>query len=682
MCGRQRASGATKMPAEGTAPKVTSKTGRTKKRYDKLANDSIDDWGQTIPAIVDDWDLPLSSSRDADGQKPPPSMKPTCKSKKVNGKVNGDGDWDLEEAKPIASHESTRNKAKRQGQNGNHGNNGRRVSATQDSDEHTQPPLMEDDDIIDPEELEDYREQIPPNRGRRIAMVTVLILSLAALARSLALTIDGASDGVANRVEVVLGGRSTSNAETSSTGMAAQYPFFPTPSPPPATYPPPPCSPSPLPPPSPPPPSAPPSAPPPVGPFDFWQMVEGVNCFWGGHGADEVDEVGANVPDVSTLVDCLRSCVRAPRFSCDGVLWHDLTKRCFRKRNIAVDRCVYDDQYVLYYRTDPYPPSPSSPPAPPPPPPPPSAPPMPAKPPQPPGFPPGEPPYPPPPPSKWLNSATCVNFWQTPSHRFHQLFGVKGWVARSQGQPGCWDSGSRVGKTAYPYSGGFEDFWRNVQSGGSCSRNWYTGNWGDLGKIDGGPDKPYVTPHFTKDKAPALLGFDENIDLYCEQHSGDAAEFDHAKRCIKANVNILSLYGEDIPYNVCRNLEWQTCAAMGRLPGQGVGRGGNVLRFAKAPRNLQPFTGEKVIGGCYGYHPEGCGQTGYSSSDIFFAEACYYNQICSNSHELWTLEDGQDWICHFSEDGLKQLVAWLKAADDVLRVPQAKKATTPGLAGR
>ena len=178
-------------------------------------------------------------------------------------------------------------------------------------------------------------------------------------------------------------------------------------------------------------------------------------------------------------------------------------------------------------------------------------------------------------------------------------------------------------------------------------------------KKNGGPTNLKTEPHFTAKHAPALLGFDENIDEYCQKHGG-ATEVGHSQQCIASNVNILSLYGDDIPYNVCRNIEWQTCAAMGKLPGQGTGRGSDVLRFAKAPRNLEPRSGDRPLGACFGYHPEGCDK-GYSSSDIFFLEACYYNQICSNAEQLWTLSDGQDWICHFSEPGLYQLVEWLRA---------------------
>lgn len=98
---------------------------------------------------------------------------------------------------------------------------------------------------------------------------------------------------------------------------------------------------------------------------------------------------------------------------------------------------------------------------------------------------------------------------------------------------------------------------------------------------------------------------------------------------------------------------------MGRLPGQG-GQYENVMRFAKAPRNLEPRGGDHKLGVCFGYHPAGCGRVGYSSSDIFFLEACYYNQICENSDALWRLDDGQDFRCKFSPAGLEQLVGWVR----------------------
>ena len=36
--------------------------------------------------------------------------------------------------------------------------------------------------------------------------------------------------------------------------------------------------------------------------------------------------------------------------------------------------------------------------------------------------------------------------------------------------------------------------------------------------------------------------------------------------CIHAGFNILSLYGNRVPYNICRNLEWQVRAGQGAAP--------------------------------------------------------------------------------------------------------------------
>ena len=70
----------------------------------------------------------------------------------------------------------------------------------------------------------------------------------------------------------------------------------------------------------------------------------------------------------------------------------------------------------------------------------------------------------------------------------------------------------------------------------------------------------------------------------------------HAERCVRANVNILSLYGDRLPYNICRNLEWQMCAAQGKLPGQGTNLDGTrdrTIKFAKAPRELELVTNNR-----------------------------------------------------------------------------------------
>ena len=131
----------------------------------------------------------------------------------------------------------------------------------------------------------------------------------------------------------------------------------------------------------------------------------------------------------------------------------------------------------------------------------------------------------------------------------------------------------------------------------------------------------------------------------------------HSEVCVNANVNILSLYGNVIPYNTCRNFEWQLCAAKGMLPGQGA-----RVQFAYAPRYLKPFFGERPLGSCAGYMPMGCGRNGYASSDIFYLEVCVFDQICSNRDEMWALDVGDDWTCDMDLGGFQQLRRWVLGA--------------------
>lgn len=121
--------------------------------------------------------------------------------------------------------------------------------------------------------------------------------------------------------------------------------------------------------------------------------------------------------------------------------------------------------------------------------------------------------------------------------------------------------------------------------------------------------------------------------------------------CVTSNHNILSLYGDEIRYNTCRNLEWQVCAAKGALPGQQ----GRDIYFAHAPGALEPFRGPHPIGSCTGYHPAGCGKRGYASSDIYYLEICMYSAMCSNRDALFGLRVGQAWQCDMDYEGFKRL---------------------------
>ena len=244
-----------------------------------------------------------------------------------------------------------------------------------------------------------------------------------------------------------------------------------------------------------------------------------------------------------------------------------------------------------------------------------------------------------------LNHHKCVAFLSDRRSRFHQLWGEQGWHVRplTGSRPACW------------HNNGLQ-FFHDAWAGGVCrSRNWYTGNEGSLGQRGGGPTRDWVQPHFRDwDNAVAVLGFDEDIDRYCFAHGGHDGQ--HARRCVEANANILSLYGNEIPYNICRNLEWQVCAARGWLPGQHT----DAIRFAIAPNDLRPYDNSwKPIGWCGGYTPEGCHDRGYASSDIFYLESCVYSMMCSNREELWNLEADEDFHCQLDPAGFDQMRDWL-----------------------
>jgi len=175
-----------------------------------------------------------------------------------------------------------------------------------------------------------------------------------------------------------------------------------------------------------------------------------------------------------------------------------------------------------------------------------------------------------------------------------------------------------------------------------------------LGTVNGGPRFPRPPG---KTSTPALLGFDETIDAHCATQLGgfDKGPGGHAERCVAANRNILSLYGDRVPYNICRNLEWQVCAAQGKLPDQGS----RTLIFAVAPNALDPSgaTG-KPLGACKGWVPprvpEG-GVYGYATDDIFYLEVCMLNQICTNGEQLFNLRAGEEFTCQYSSESFREL---------------------------
>lgn len=243
-----------------------------------------------------------------------------------------------------------------------------------------------------------------------------------------------------------------------------------------------------------------------------------------------------------------------------------------------------------------------------------------------------------------LNAAMCHAMLHDPKHLFRRMWAADAWGKMSEGPP-CW---SKVRDQSWLRQPSHEYF-EQVVTGANCNTNWYEGNNGWLGRSN-------VLPRFggKGEGAPAVLGFDESIDRIClrGQHCRE-----HADCCVKHGYNILSLYGDRVPYNICRNLEWQVCAAKGLLPGQP--QSAPTIIFARAPNSIAPDGSQgQPLGQCGGWKPERRpqgGAYGYATEDIFYLEVCLFNQICRNGARLFELGEGDAFICDFDRAAFDEL---------------------------
>ena len=150
--------------------------------------------------------------------------------------------------------------------------------------------------------------------------------------------------------------------------------------------------------------------------------------------------------------------------------------------------------------------------------------------------------------------------------------------------------------------------------------------------------------------APALLGFDRAVRWVCEnpnwKNSGSFVD-----TCILHNLNVLQI-GE-YEWNVCKNMEWQLCAAHHRLSGQG--RAGIVFGTLPASLNLAALD-----------HLVAARSAGYGVDEIFYLEVCFFAAICSNRDKLFAADNAipswsqtdKHWQfqCEVDEDGYARLV--------------------------
>ena len=183
-------------------------------------------------------------------------------------------------------------------------------------------------------------------------------------------------------------------------------------------------------------------------------------------------------------------------------------------------------------------------------------------------------------------------------------YNMQGWTTRhSNKERACWGS-SASAATRY-----FEQ----AASGSKCSQDW-------------GP---------TKFDAPAIFGFADTMKDYCKSHGGNGNN-DLQGACSEAKFNILRVGG----WNMCKNMEWMFCAIKGRLlQGGKEGSHGGAIVFSKAPKELDlaPFS--------KGTYFRCCGD--YAESDIYYLEVCVLNEMCSNRNELFALNAGDTFHCHF-----------------------------------
>ena len=78
--------------------------------------------------------------------------------------------------------------------------------------------------------------------------------------------------------------------------------------------------------------------------------------------------------------------------------------------------------------------------------------------------------------------------------------------------------------------------------------------------------------------------------------------------------------------------------AQGRLPGQLE----NQALFARAPKTLMIEDLRNPPDPCNA----GC-DWGWTTSDIFFWEVCFFNQVCKNKDDLFSVDVGEVFKCEF-----------------------------------
>jgi len=209
-----------------------------------------------------------------------------------------------------------------------------------------------------------------------------------------------------------------------------------------------------------------------------WTEFPAKNCWWGGHGAEEVDTPrGSAVSGVKTIDACKAACL--DKTQCDGVLFQKSSGKCFRKARLQPRLCRPDDTLTLFVLQDP-----------------------------------NRPPAPPFAPSlgSFASPAKCSAALRDPNHKFYKMWSAdNGFTDRARGEKACWD---------VPWADSWFDF---VGDATNCDQDWdWTGN--------NMPD------------APTVFGFSETMAAYCHDMAGRrGGGGDPGHACRNAHINILRI---------------------------------------------------------------------------------------------------------------------------------------------
>ena len=311
-----------------------------------------------------------------------------------------------------------------------------------------------------------------------------------------------------------------------------------------------------------------------------------------------------------------------------------------------------------------------------------------------------------------LSSEFCRASFADPGHIFRRMWADQGWGTSRTGErhgsqryPLCWEGSPHGRNQTFPAAAFFDA----VFTGDECGRRV----WNDA-------EDPYTLEYQglreAADRAghefKAILGFDDDIDSYCRAQIRQelSASPDSLRRrlgplaatvatpngtvssagvlqvvanlpvqaaCMLAGYTMLAI--NETEWNQCYNLEWQLCAARGRLAR--VSRGGIV--FATPPHQLDPtgLNGGRPLAQCGGPAPVTAapgsrdwrpsslddGIYGYTNDDIYYMEVCSMDAMCANSDAIWTLGAGEPFECVLSTSKYRQMQAQLLSpADDAL----------------